>query len=226
MGKKLSALLMLSLFLWGCVGPRSPYNYTRQEKVTSHSHVGQVRDVLVDDNIIHYHVEEVSDVVEVHSTLFMPKSIFISFLIPEGTYQKTGEDADRIFFKPTSLRGEKATADDRTVTDIVYLKDDNALTISIDDDIIMRSFNAGFTLKKNARIKQRGEDEEMRSLSYGGSHQKLVSFEYREGENKQRITHNMENGSIFSYEGAQVEIIAYDAHSLKCKVLKGFDVFR
>ncbi len=226
MRKTFSVFFVLVLFLCGCVGPRSPYNYTKQEKVMSYSHVGQVRDVLVNDNIIHYHVEKVSDVVEVHSTLFMPKSLFISFLIPEGTYQKTGEDGDRIFFKPTSLRGEKATADDRTVTDIVYIKDDHALTISIDDDLIMRSFNSGFSIKKNARLKDRGEDEEMRSLSYGGSHQKLVSFEYREGENKQRITHNMENGNIFSYEGAQVEIISYDAHALKCKVLKGFDVFR
>ena len=42
----------------------------------------------------------------------------------------------------------------------------------------------------------------MRSLNYAGSHDKLVSFEYREGSNSQRVTHNMNTGNIFRYAGA------------------------
>ncbi len=219
-------LLCLCAVLMACAGPRSPYNYMPQEKVTTYEDIGHVKDVLEDDNIIHYHVEKVADVIKLPAPLNMAPGIFVGIYIPEGIYQKTGEDASKIYFKPKSIRGEEIDVSEAKVTDLIYLKDDNALTVSIEKGSIMRSFKSGFTLMRNARIKELQEDGYMRSLSYGGSHGKLVSFEYREGENKQRITHNMDKGNIFKYQGAEVEILSYDKHSLQCKVLKGFDVFR
>ncbi len=224
--KRVLFLCLCISVLLGCSGPRSPYNYMPQEKVANYGEIGKVKDVLEGDNIIHYHVEKVADVVKVHAPLNMAPGIFVGIYIPEGIYQKTGEDASKIYFKPKSIRREEIDVTEAKVTDLIYLKDDNALTVSIEKGSIMRSFKSGFTLMRNARLKELQEDEYMRSLSYGGSHKNLVSFEYREGDNKQRVTHNMNKGNIFTYQGAEVEIISYDDHSLTCKVLKGFDVFR
>ncbi len=217
--------LFSSLFL-GCSGPRSPYNYMPQEKVSTFEEIGQVKDVLKNDNIIHYHVEKVADVIKIPMPLNKAPGILVGIYIPEGIYQKTGEDESKIYFKPKSIRGEEIDVTEAKVTDLIYLKKDNALTVSIESGTIMRSFEGGFNLVRNARLKELQEDEYMRSLSYGGSHGKLVSFEYREGDNKQRITHNMDKGTLFRYQGAEIEIISYDKHSLQCKVLKGFDIFR
>ncbi len=225
-GFNLVLLMVLSLNLAACGGPRSPYNYSEQEKIFTYGDVGQTKDVLKGDTILHYQVESVADVLEVPRPLNMDRGIFISVFIPKGLYVKTGEDESRIFFEPKSTKGDKAKTSEYDVTDLVYHKHTHELTITVEEEPMMRTFSSGFTIKKNMRLKEKDGDDNLRSLSYAGSHKKLVSFEYREGANKQRITHNTENGPIFRYQGAEVEVISYDEKSLRCKVLKEFDVFK
>ncbi len=218
-------LVTFTGLLSACGGPRSPYNYSEQEKVFTYSDVGVIKDVLKGDTIIHYQKEMVSDVLEIPRPLNMERGIFVSVFIPKGIYVKTGEDEKRIFFEPKSIKGDKAKTNDYDVTDLVYYKANNELTISVEEEPMMRTFKSGFHIKKNMRLKERDGDKELRSLAYATSHKNLISFKYTEGENEQRLTHNMENGSIFRYQGAEIEILSYDAHTLKCKVIKGFDMF-
>ncbi len=223
--KKILACCLLACMIMGCAGPRSPYNYSEEKKITTYTDIGQVKDVRIEDTIIHYQVESVADVLEVPRPLHIEEDIFLPIFIPKGTYVKTGEDESRIFFEPESIKGKVAKTNSENVTDIVYIKKSHELTVSISNGIILRNFDSGFSIKRNTRLKEQDSDKEMRSLAYAGAHKNLVSFTYREGKNEQRITHNMDTGHVFRYQGAEIEILSYDAHSIKCKVLKGFDIF-
>jgi len=92
-------------------------------------------------------------------------------------------------------------------------------------DYLLWSWDGGFKIEKT-RLKKAGDDYSMRSLAYAGCKGNLVSFEYKEGGNSHRITHNMSSGNIFRYSGAEIEIIRHDNDSLTCRVIKEFDIFR
>lgn len=215
----------MALLLTAC-GNKSPHNYNPEEKITQYSRKGEVKEVLSGDSIIHYQAEIIADTLVVPQNLVSADGIMVPLLIPAGVYVKTGETEKKIFFSRKSVRGYVAKAEGSSVTDIVYDKSSQKLTLNVAGEIILRSWDSGFSIKNNARIKVENDDVKMRSLNYNGSHGKLLSFKYKEGKNVQRITHNMDEGNIFTYQGAEVEIIKYDSKVLTCRVIKEFDMFR
>ena len=209
--------------LLAACAPHSPNNYTAEDKVTRYAYVGEVRTVRSGDSIMHYQTEVLSD------SLVVPQNLSVTGLtrmsIPAGVYPKTGEDSTRVFFSRKSTRGWVAKAF-KPVSDILYYKADGKLTVNLEVyGPNSGGWTSGFRIESDARIKVRGEDVQVRSLSYGGSSGKLVTFVFKEGRNTQRITHNMADGNIFRYQGGEVEIVAYDSKSLTCKVLKEMDLF-
>jgi len=214
----------MALMLVGC-SVKVPYNYQPEKKVTDSAVVNETKTVLVGGSILHYQVEEISDALEVKANIQDSLLFGGTILIPAGAYRKIGSNNSSEFFEPQNYKGDRVIAHTFIPTALVYRKESGNLEIAIAGDTLLWSHNGGFKVLRNQRFKQRGEDFQLRSISYAGSHGNLVNFDYREGSNNQRITHSMSSGKIFRYGGAEIEIIKYDAHSMTCKVLKGLDVF-
>lgn len=205
--------------LTGC-GYKSPYNYYPEETIVQYGAINEVQVVLAGDNILHYEVEKLSEVVEVQETLSV-----LGSMIPRGLYEKTGEDSSNIYFRSVSTKGDRVENDAYKPRGLVVFKRSQKLTIMLPGDYMLWSWDEGWRVQKS-RLKDRSDDFNMRSLTYVGSRGPLLSFRYKEGKTSQRITHNMTNSAIFSYRGAEIEILSFDEHTLTCKVLREFDMVR
>lgn len=211
------------LLLIGC-GAQSPYNYHPDEKIITYGKIGEIKTVLLGDSIIHYQVETVADVIEVEQNI-TGGFVFTNVFIPKGTYVKNGSKGNTEYFDPVSIKGSQVSAGGFRVISLVYNNKNNNLSLDLAGEVLFWSTKEGFKIERGQRLKKSGDDYKMRRLAYAGSHNNLLSFEYREGPNTQRITHNMGNGPLFSYNGSQIEILKYDDRSLTCKIIKEFDIF-
>lgn len=223
MKKLLFLFSSLACFLLLGCGAQSPYNYHPDEKIITYGKIGEVKTVLLGDSIIHYQVETVSDVIEIEKNI--TGGLISPVFIPKGTYIKNGSKGNTEYFDPISIKGGEASAGRFKVLSLAYNNKSKNLSLDIAGEVLIWSTKEGFKVERNQRLKKNDNDYKMRSLAYAGSHNNLLSFEYREGSNTQRITHNMSNSHIFSYNGSQIEILKYDEHSLTCKIIKEFDIF-
>lgn len=222
----LACTLLGSTLLLGACGPQNPRNYNPRQDIKEYSDAGQTREVRNGDTIIHYQGEIISDVLRVPQNLVNNGGgLMVQIFIPAGTYPKTGEDDKRIFFSRKSTRGYVAKAGSEHVEDIVYTKSSGKLNLKVPGELILRGWDSGFSILKDSRLKVRDEDYQNRSLVYAGSTGTLLSFRFKEGKNSHRLTHNMNDGKVFRYEGAEVEIVSYIPQVLTCRVLKEFDLF-
>lgn len=203
----------------GC-GYKSPYNYYPEETVIQYGSINETQTVLSGDNILHYEVEKLSEVVEVQETLSV-----LGSMVPRGLYEKTGEDSSNIYFRSVSTKGARVENDSYKPRGLVVFKSSKKLTIMLPGDYMLWSWDEGWRLQKS-RLKERSDDFNMRSLSYGGSRGPLLSFRYKEGKTSQRITHDSSKSKIFKYRGAEIEIVSFDEHTLTCKVLQEFDLIK
>lgn len=222
--KNLCTLLsIVSMFFIQACGAQSPYNYNPTEKIIQYSKIGEIQTVRNGDSIIHYQVETVCDALDVKRNI--RGGFMTPVFIPKGIYEKNGVKGNNEFFNPVSIKGDRVSAGNWGVLSIKYNNENNSISLDLAGEVLAWSEKDGFQVVRNQRLKKVGEDYNMRSLNYAGSHDKLVSFEYREGSNSQRVTHNMNTGNIFRYAGAEIEIINHDDYSLSCKVIKEFDIF-
>ena len=216
--KRLFFLVCL-IILNGC--SKDIHNYYPEEKFVSYGAVNEVKTVLAGDSIMHVQKEIITDILEVTKHIHE-----YNISIPKGSYVKLGEDADNIYFSPETLKGRKVTISNTPLESgwIVFRKSDNKFYPDADGTISFVSFSDGKILR-NQRTKLINQDFLYRSIDYGGSKKNLVRFIYREGDNIQNLTHNMNDSKIFSYQGAKVEIITYDNDTLTYKILEPLDIF-
>lgn len=211
---------VIAVFSLAACGYKSPYNYYPEETLVQYGTINEVQTVLSGDNILHYEVEKLSEVVEVQETLSV-----LGSMIPRGLYEKTGEDSNNVYFRSVSTKGDRVENDSYKPRGLVVFKSSQKLSIMLPGDYLLWSWDEGWRIQES-RIKERSADFNMRSLSYGGSRGPLLSFRYKEGKTTQRITHDSAKGTIFKYRGAEIEIVSFDEHTLICKVLQEFDIVR
>ena len=223
--KTIYAMLSLcAVFLSACMVV-SPLNYSPKERIFQFGKPGETKEVSINDSVLHYRVEYLTDGLLVTENI-IHKALITVIKIPKGFYPKTGEDDTQIYFSPISIKGNEAFVSGYITNNIVYNKERKTIFPTIVGDILLLDFDKGFRLEHDRRIKATNEDFDMRSLNYKGAHDSILSFEYREGDNVQRISHNMANGDVFEYGGAKIKILKYTPNYLKCTILEGFNIFR
>lgn len=224
MPNALNALLACLMLLVLCAcAPSNPRNYAPQRTPQEHGAVGQVQEVRKGDNIMHYEGQVVSDTLRVPQDLVSGGTVLSQFYVPAGNFLKTGEDEKYIFFNRKSTGNRVAKVSDFRVEDIVYIKESGKLGLAILGRPLVSQWDSGFTIEKNALLKERGASYAGRSLSYAGSTDDLLSFRFKDGARTQRLTHNLKDGNIFRHEGAEVEILSHTPQVLTCRVLQGLD---
>lgn len=211
-------LCILGFTISGCA--KSHYNYYPEEKIINYGDAGEVKTVLAGNSIMHSQKETLTDVLNV------PRHIAeYNIEIPKGRYMKIGEDSSKIYFESTSDKGRPCRVDGMPqVAELVYKKSDGKIYPDAPGMVSFVSFE-GARIEKNVSTKQTGRDYYFKSLDYGGSKGKYVTFIFKEGPAENRITHDASQSKMFSYNGAQIEIINYDPDTLTCKIISPFDVY-
>ncbi len=202
----------------GCA--KSHYNYYPEEKIVTYGNIGETKTVLAGNSIIHSQKETITDV------LYVPTHIAeYNIEIPKGRYLKIGEDSNNVYFEAITTKGRRCRVDgEPTVTELVYKKSNSKIYPDAPGMISLVSFD-GARIEHTISTKQVNRDYFFKSLDYGGSKGKYITFIFKEGSIENKITHDTTKSKIFSYNGAQVEILNYDSDALTCKIISQFDIY-